>query len=621
MTRPLFLGLTDDRRRPTDEPIAHKRAFTLTEDQRATGMHVIGAPGSGKSKFLEHCIRQDIRAGRPLCLIDPHGALYRAVLEWCCYLGDCLPLPIIPLNLSEARRVIGFNPFDGEGGSSTHTAANRGLATLVKAYGLKNTDDMPTLEFVVRSMFHALIDNGLTIAEAHYLLSAKTEGIRDYLIAHIANDVIRNGWDEQLPKPGTREGRDEFRSTRGKLQRFITSEPMLRFMGLTDGLDLRKIMDEGAVLLVNLQPNPGELDEMDARLFGSMLITKFFSVARTRKRPDRQDPSAFYLYCDEFQNFISPDVVEILPQGRKMGLSMILAHQFLGQLATEDERLVEAVMAAVRTRVVFGLESSDDATKLVSSLFRGLTDFHEVKRIDYSVKFWQEYDRDQVITEGEGETEAEGTQSGRGHTVGAGGGTADMAIDSLMDSASMRHVDQSNWMDADTEFETLSKSYAKSRIRTVADVPIYRQIPFLEGKETPWSLEEQKHRLADVLTMQLQQYCWIKARDVPAKPVVVPMVKRYDLPLDMVDEYEGERAKEAGAITPAEAQQIIDARAKLLEQRGQEFATQRSHPLNSKDDESQQSTTTATKRIRPSPNLKPAARAAKPPQGSDRSEG
>jgi len=50
-------------------------SFTLSPEQHSTHMQVIGASGRGKSKFLEHLIRQDIRAGRGLCLIDPHGAL------------------------------------------------------------------------------------------------------------------------------------------------------------------------------------------------------------------------------------------------------------------------------------------------------------------------------------------------------------------------------------------------------------------------------------------------------------------------------------------------------------------------------------------------------------------
>src|SRR5438128_2057983 len=58
----------------------------LPEQLRLQHAHVIGTTGSGKTKFLEHCIQQDIASGRGVCVVDPHGnhpdSLYRSVLGW-----------------------------------------------------------------------------------------------------------------------------------------------------------------------------------------------------------------------------------------------------------------------------------------------------------------------------------------------------------------------------------------------------------------------------------------------------------------------------------------------------------------------------------------------------------
>src|SRR3954454_15205047 len=88
---------------------AAKKPALLSPDDRRTHMHVIGSSGSGKSKFLEHLMRQDLDHRQGFCLIDPHGTLYKAVLDYASH--HVLDRNVIPLNLSEPGDIIGFNPF------------------------------------------------------------------------------------------------------------------------------------------------------------------------------------------------------------------------------------------------------------------------------------------------------------------------------------------------------------------------------------------------------------------------------------------------------------------------------------------------------------------------------
>ena len=656
-TRPLHLGFTDNRRRPTDDPTGELRGVWLTEEERAAGMHIIGAPGSGKSKFLEHCIRDDIRNRRGLCLIDPHGDLYDAVLSWCAYVRP--HRRIIPVNLTSPY-IVGLNPLAGAV-RDVHTRVNRCIEATVKAFGLKNTDETPTLERLLRCVYHALAENGLTIAEARHLLAFHETGIRDYLTSRISDEMIRQEWRELASLKTSREWREEIRSTKNKLLRFLTARSVLRFLAMTDTdltrtLNPRQLMDEGAVVLVNLRQVDGALDQIDARLYGSFLVSQFFAAARSRGGLGQPRPRPFYLYCDEFQNFVSPDVAEILPQGRKFGLSLVLAHQFLAQLDQEDAQLVEAVMASARTKVVFGGLSYKDAVAMVPSLFAGQMDFHEVKRIDYSVKFWPVYGREKTYTKGRAHGEARGSShtdahghtTGRGHTsgyghvdgittgssfnTGDGYSSPDWPIDGLphgshFTSSGSTSMDAStsadSYMEADSEMETdsdstadtTSESTSDAASRSVADIPIYHPVPFLEATVTPWSLEEIKERLTHTLMLQLQRHGFVKPRDGWTEPMLVPMVAPCRLPVRRVLDYQATEAKNAGAVTPELSDYATAARTKQIEHQARQFAASTEENVHSSSDHEPQQSTNPTRRIRPNPTLKPASRKAEAAEG------
>lgn len=598
MSYPLFLGFTDDRERPTDTTRANPTVrVNLSEEERATGLHVIGAPGTGKSKFLEHLIRQDIREGRGLCLIDPHGELYDNVLAWSAYAWP--DREIIPLNLSTATQVIGFNPLARSIGD-VHAQVNRCIEATVKAWGVRDTDETPTLERILRCVFHALIENGLTLSEARHLLVFHEPTVRDYLTSQITEEAIREEWRELAALKTPREWRDEVRSTKNKLLRFLTARSALRFLSLTDAmsLDLGAVMDRSAVLLVNLRLDQHTLDAMDARWFGSLLVSKLFDLARLRGGFGQAAPAPFSIYCDEFQNFVSPDVAEILPQGRKFGLSLVLAHQFLTQLEAEDTRLVEAVMAACRTKVVFGGLSPKDAAAMVPALFPGQIDYHEVKRIEYNVEFWPRYGRETTHAHATTKGRSQGTSHtvGRSHTDGTSYTSGDNWGSSCMRGESVSHPDGGSGLDgthtassastnstggmnsygetsADTTStaDTYSESTSEAESDAAGDIPFY----YYDRQEVPekeyWGLEEQEQRLAAVLMLQLQRHCFVKPPSGPTLPVLVPRVPSYAIGPEQVADYEATTLSQAGALSPAQVDELTQERTRQLEQAAKDF--------------------------------------------------
>jgi TraM recognition site of TraD and TraG len=204
-----------------------------------------------------------------------------------------------------------------------------------------------------------------------------------------------------------KEWRDEILSAKNRLFRFLTSPALRRFMGLPDRtLDLKAIMDDGKVVLVNLVPSD-ELSEENARVFGALLVNEFFECARRRQKDSRGgDPRPYYLYMDEFQNFVSLDIADMLDQVRKFGLFAVLAHQRFGQL---DENIIDAVLTNCAIKACFGGLPATTARMMAEELFIGELDAKKIKIAIYQTKFWPEYRRDKVYTSGTSHASSAGT--------------------------------------------------------------------------------------------------------------------------------------------------------------------------------------------------------------------
>lgn len=168
-------------------------------------------------------------------------------------------------------------------------------------------------------------------------------------------------------------------------------------------IDLREITDQGKVLLVNLRQSKN-LSHEAARTFGALLVNEFFESSIQRQTSPGRDPKPYYLYLDEFQNFVSLDIVRMLAEVRKFGLFLVLAHQYFEQL---DEEIVAGALNNCQIKTVFGGLSTTNARLMAEELFIGKLDPMKVKASIYQTKFWPEYRRDKVY--------GKGTSSGTSH--------------------------------------------------------------------------------------------------------------------------------------------------------------------------------------------------------------
>jgi hypothetical protein len=343
---------------PIGTDVNGKDIAITPEMRQATHMRVIGGSGTGKSKFLEWMIRKDIREGHGLYLVDWHGTLYSDVLRYCAYLEVGLRKDhrkVILLNPSQPDFITGFNPFMDQG-EDVSVQVRRRIAATIRPWGITDTNSMPTFENVLYALYAFAVEQRETLANAAHLLEFDKPELRRYAVRVVKEPQARRKLRQLLQIKTYREWSEFVLSTENRLGRFLGSKTVQRFMGLRNGnLDLRKAMDEGHIVLINLGYS-NYLDREAARVFASLLLNEFFETAMLRaleaEKVDEK-PSTFMLYLDEFQEYITDDIASMLDQVRKGGLHMVLAHQHLGHFKT-NAPLLKSILINARLRAVFG---------------------------------------------------------------------------------------------------------------------------------------------------------------------------------------------------------------------------------------------------------------------------
>jgi hypothetical protein len=388
----------------------------LPSKVRSTHMHVLGASGRGKSKFLEHLIREDIRQGNGLCLIDPHGYLYEDLLRWIEVRGFLDRRKVILLEPTLEGWTFGFNPLDF--GAANPDELSFAVDAMVKAcaqvWGGEDTTQTPLLKRVLRSIFYALAAKHLTLLEALFLTNSDQAEARRYLTRDLQDYVFAEQW-QMFNALAFREFEERFGSANNRLMEFLSGEIVRNVIGQTERvLDFRRAMDEGHVILVNLASR-GRLSDDNARLLGALMVNDLFLKAR--HRPPKSRP--FYLYIDECSLFVNEDIARILDEARKFGLHLVLAHQHLSQLRRSGEAIYSAVMTNAQTKVIFGGLSVEDAETMARTVFMGEYQLEEAKyeydtyAVTGYVRAWLEH-----------RSSSTGSFSGVSSSTGASGGTS-----------------------------------------------------------------------------------------------------------------------------------------------------------------------------------------------------
>lgn len=524
----------------------NERPICIAPEERQAHMHIIGSSGSGKSKFLEWLIRQDLMERQGFCLIDPHGTLYRDVLNYCAY--KVLDHEVVLLNLSDPTHILGFNPFKRVQQGDISVQVDRRISATMHAWGVENTDETPTLERTLRLIYTALIEQGLSFHHAQYLIDFNSHEIRSELVRQIDSSLVRREWDElQGLKP--KDFRSEVLSAKNRLFRLLTSKTLSRFLNASGAnLSLADIIENGKVLLVNLAPSD-YLSAENAKVFGALLVNEFFEVARRRVPKYGQELKPYFLYLDEFQTFVSLDITKMLDQVRKYKLFAVLAHQRFGQMGKD---LCDAVLANCRIKAVFGGLPAESARMMAEELFIGELDPTQVKVAIYQTKFWPTYARDKVYTY----SSSTGHSLGRGDNRALGSGSAEVQGEFFKPA---------DWFGSELVGESIVTNSSGSEVSGQhssetdfigdasgeADVPIMLPVPFQELSSLQFfTNDEQLTSLTAALKEQFGRHCFVKLHHEKTQPMRIPFVEEYAPTQENLFWYE-ERLLKAAHASPA----------------------------------------------------------------------
>jgi len=329
-----------------------EQKFGIRRKDRRQHMYVIGKTGTGKTALLKNMALQDVARGDGLAIVDPHGEFVEEVL-------DRIPASrandVVYFNPADTEFPISFNILEVRDPKYKHLVASGLIGVFTKIWANVWSARM---EYILTNCILALLDTpGTTLLGIMRLLVDRD--YRQKIVDNIQDPVVKSFWLNEYE-----QWRDQYRNEaiapiQNKVGQFLNVSLVRNIVGQDEStISVPEIMDSGKILLVNV--SKGRIGEDNSALLGAMLITKIQLAAMERVRIPEDQRRDFFLFVDEFQNFATESFATILSEARKYRLNLVLAHQYVGQLVTDNVTKVrDAVFGNVGTLVAFRVGAAD----------------------------------------------------------------------------------------------------------------------------------------------------------------------------------------------------------------------------------------------------------------------
>ncbi len=330
----------------TNSHHGQKTSVSVPASLRLRHTHIIGATGTGKSTLLLSMIAQDMQQGSGCTVLDPHGDLIETILA---HVPEERIKDVILIDPADSEYPVAFNVL------SAHSEIEKDILSsdLMAAFRRLSTSWGDQMNSVLANAILAFLESpkGGTLIDLRRFLLEKA--FRDRYLQSVQDPHIVYYWQHEYPLLKS----SSIGSILTRLDTFLRPKLIRNMVAQKKGLDFEHILDTGKILLVKL--SQGLIGAENSFLLGTFFVSKLYQAAMARQAKQAAERRDFFLYIDEFQNFITPSMSHILSGARKYHLGLVLAHQDMQQLQKYDTELASSVVVNAGTRICFRLGDTD----------------------------------------------------------------------------------------------------------------------------------------------------------------------------------------------------------------------------------------------------------------------
>ena len=357
----------------------------IKRDDRRRHLYVIGKSGGGKSVFIENLAVQDIENGEGVCVIDPHGDFAEYVLQ---HVPKERAEDVIYFNPADTDRPIGLNIMEATSEEQKDFVTQEMISIF---YKLVTDPSMigPMFEHNMRNVMLTLMSDEKmpgTIAEVPRMFT-DDDFVKTWT-KKIKDPMVLAFWEKEMAKTSDFHKSEMLGYLISKVGRFVENQMIRNIIGQShSGFDFKEIMNKKKILIVNL--SKGLVGEINSNLLGMIIVSKLQMAAMERAQLPEEERHDFYLYIDEFQNFITESIATILSEARKYRLNLTIAHQYITQMVDNKGKntVRDAVLGNAGTIVTFriGPEDAEILAKEFAPVF-GAYDLINVEKYTAYIK-------------------------------------------------------------------------------------------------------------------------------------------------------------------------------------------------------------------------------------------
>ncbi len=335
------------------------KEIRIRNEDRFRHFYIIGQTGTGKSSIIQSIARQDFALGNGVCIMDPHGELALDLLP---FVPRERADDVIYFDPADMSRPMGINMLEATTDDEKQVVAQDSMNIMIKLFGPEIFG--PRIQDYFRNGVLTLMDypGGGALTDIMRLFT--DEDFQKERRRTLKNPIVKAWWDFTYAKMGEREKGEIIPYFAAKFGGFITNTMMRNIIGQTkSSFDVFDIMQQKKLLFINL--SKGTLGDINSTLLGLIMVSKIQMGAMRRQNVAKEERSDFFLYIDEFQNYVTDSIESILSEARKYRLGLVIAHQYLGQLQKSDAltksslNLKDAIFGNVANKVCFRIGPED----------------------------------------------------------------------------------------------------------------------------------------------------------------------------------------------------------------------------------------------------------------------